>query len=307
MTAPAHFSFLLLPGFNLAALGAACAVLAEEAPEIGFAIVTLEGRTVVASCGVRVRPDEAAEEITPGTVLVVLSGRDLPDDTREAALAVLRRARRRDTPIWAIGAGVVVLAAAGLPQGARVVAHPDLAGRIRARARRVEVGHGAFLWSEMLATARAAGAAALMRHSLAQARIAAEEGAGARRSEAARSQMEPVAERYNTAQPTVLAGLGIMRANLFRPVSIGALADQLGVSHRQLERLYEKELGDSPAPIYREMRMEAARIEVRDGRRPMQAIAEDFGMSAAGFSKIYLKQFGIAPSADRRAVIEASR
>jgi len=307
MTAPAHFTFLLLPGFNLAALGAACAVLVEEAAQIGFATAALNGRTVAASCGVRVRPDDAAEEIGADTILVVLSGRDLPEDTQQAALAALRRARRKGTPIWAIGAGVAVLAAAGLPDGARVVAHPDLAGRIRARARRVEVGHGPFLWSETLATARAAGAAALMRHSLAQARIAAEESAGAKRSEAARSQMEPVAERYDTAQPTVLAGLGIMRANLFRPVSIGGLADQLGVSHRQLERLYERELGDSPAPIYREMRMEAARIEVRDGRRPMQAIAEDFGMSAAGFSKIYLKQFGIAPSADRRAAIEASR
>ena len=307
MTAPTQFTFLLLPGFNLAALGAACAVLTEEAPHIGFATAALEGRTVTASCGVRVRSDEPAEEIEADTVLVVLSGRDLPDDAREAALAILRRAKRKNSPLWAIGAGVVVLAQAGLPEGARVVAHPDLAGRIRARARRVEVGHGPFLWGETLATARAAGAAALMRHALAQAQIAAEESEGAKRSEAARSQLEPVNDRYDTTQKTVLAGLTIMRANLFRPVSIGALAVQLGVSHRQLERLYERELGDSPAPIYREMRMEAARIEVRDGRRPMQSIAADFGMSPAGFSKIYLKQFGVAPSADRRAVIEASR
>jgi transcriptional regulator GlxA family with amidase domain len=307
MTAPAQFTFLLLPGFNLAALGAACAVLTEEAAHIEFATATLEGRSVIASCAVRVRPDTHTDEIDADTVLVVLSGRDLPDDTREAALAVLRRARRKNTPLWAIGAGVVLLAAAGLPEGARVVAHPDLAGRIRARARRVEVAHGPFLWSEALATARAAGAAALFRHALAQARIAAEESEGAKRSEAARSQLEPVIDRYDTTQKTVLAGLAIMRENLFRPVSIGALAVRLGVSHRQLERLYEKELGDSPAPIYREMRMEAARIEVRDGRRPMHAIAEDFGMSPAGFSKIYLKQFGVAPSADRRAVIEASR
>ena len=305
MTAPAQFTFLLLPGFNLAALGAACAVLTEEAAHIEFATATLDGRSVTASCAVRVRPDLHSDEIEADTVLVALSGRELPDDTREAALAVLRRARRKDTPLWAIGAGVVLLAAAGLPEGARVVAHPDLAGRIRAR--RIAVAQGPFLWGEMLATARAAGAAALFRHALAQARISAEDNEGVKRSEAARSQLEPITERYDTTQKTVLAGLAIMRENLFHPVSIGALAVQLGVSHRQLERLYEKELGDSPAPVYREMRMEAARIEVRDGRRPMQAIAEDFGMSPAGFSKIYLKQFGVTPSADRRAVIEASR
>ena len=76
------------------------------------------------------------------------------------------------------------------------------------------------------------------------------------------------------------------------------------VSERQLSRLFERELGDTPQPVYRAMRMEAARVEVRDGRRPMQEIARDFGMDSGHFSKTYLKQFGIAPSADRRSVID---
>ena len=48
---------------------------------------------------------------------------------------------------------------------------------------------------------------------------------------------------------------------------------------------------------------EATRIEVRLGRRPMQEIARDFGFTSAGFSKTYQRQFGISPSADRRAAI----
>ena len=146
-------------------------------------------------------------------------------------------------------------------------------------------------------------AEALMRHALAEARIAAAEDI-ARRAEVARSLLEPVEERYDTSHKTVLAGLSAMRENLFQPLAVSAIAARVQVSERQLSRLFERELGDTPQPVYRAMRMEAARVEVRDGRRPMQEIARDFGMDSGHFSKTYLKQFGIAPSADRRSVID---
>ncbi len=299
MTTPTHFTFLLLPGFNLEALGASCAVLAEEAGHIPFVTAGLEGKTVTASCGVRVRPDDRAEEVEPGSTLVVLSARDLPEEVREAALVVIRRARRGGSCLWGVGEGVLMLALAGLPDGAQVVAHPDLTAQIRAKARRVEILHEPFLWTEGMATARAVGAAGLMRHALAR-----RDGLTGRVAETARAQLLPVEDRYDTTQATVLSVLNAMRDNLFHPVPIGALAATKGLSYRKLERLFERELGESPAPIYREMRMEAARIEVREGRRPMGDIARDFGVTSAGFSKTYLKEFGVAPSADRRASVE---
>lgn len=302
MNRPSHFTFLLLPGFNLQALGAACAVLTEEAGDIPFATAALNGAVVDSSTGVRVSPGLRAETITNDTTLVILSGRDLADDDREAALAVIRRARRNGARLWGIGAGVLLLAGAGLADGTRIAIHPDLARRVRTMASRTEVSHAAFLWSDTLATARAPAAASLMRHALGQV-----EDVAPRRAETARSQLVPVEDRYDTAHKTVLAGLRIMRANLFRPVSINALATALTVSQRQLERLYERELGDSPAPIYREMRLEAARIEVREGRRPIRDIALDFGVTSASFSKTYLKQFGVAPTSDRRAAIEGEK
>ena len=304
MSTPAHVTFFLLPGFNLAALGAAAGVLAEEARHIPFTTMGLDGAPVSASCGIALRPDQRAEEMAAETaILIILAGRDQEAETVEAALVVLRRARRRGIVLWSIGAGVLLLARLGLEPGAQITAHPDLAEALRGLTRRVDISHVPFVWSPGLATARATGAAALMRHALAEARIAAAEDI-ARRAEVARSLLEPVEERYDTSHKTVLAGLSVMRENLFEPLPISVIAARVQVSERQLSRLFERELGDTPQPVYRAMRMEAARVEVRDGRRPMQEIARDFGMDSGHFSKTYLKQFGIAPSADRRSVID---
>ena len=304
MSTPAHVTFFLLPGFNLAALGAAAGVLAEEARHIPFTTMGLDGAPVSASCGIALRPDQRAEEMAAETaILIILAGRDQEAETVEAALVVLRRARRRGVVLWSIGAGVLLLARLGLEPGAQITAHPDLAEALRGLTRRVDISHVPFVWSPGLATARATGAAALMRHALAEARIAAAEDI-ARSAEVARSLLEPVEERYDTSHKTVLAGLSVMRENLFEPLPVSVIAARVQVSERQLSRLFERELGDTPQPVYRAMRMEAARVEVRDGRRPMQEIARDFGMDSGHFSKTYLKQFGIAPSADRRSVID---
>ena len=96
MSTPAHVTFFLLPGFNLAALGAAAGVLAEEARHIPFTTIGLDGAPVSASCSIALRPDRRAEEMAAETaILIILAGRDQEAETVEAALVVLRRARRR--------------------------------------------------------------------------------------------------------------------------------------------------------------------------------------------------------------------
>ena len=296
------FRFLLLPGFELAALGAASAVLAGAG--VAFCTTALTAAPVTADSGVVVAHGGAMPAMAPGETLVVLSGLGLDADALEAALVLLRRAERQGGRLWAIGAGVWVLAHLRLPEGTVLSANPVTAealGRLRLVP---AVSDAPFAWGEEIASARASAAAALVRHDLALGGGGLDTAPNPRRgAEAARAQLPPIEDRYPTRHRLVIEGLGIMRAHLFRPVSIASLAASLGLSERQLERLFERELGDTPAPVYRQMRLEAARIEVRLGRRPMGDIARDFGFSSAGFSRTYLKQFGMAPSADRRAAM----
>jgi len=299
------FRFLLLPGFDLAALGAASTVLTEAG--VTFQTTALAGPSVPGDSGVHVAHGGPMPAVEPGDTLVVFSGLRLSEMDREGALAMLRRARRLGGRIWAVGGGVWLLAQLDLPPETVLSVNADTAQALAMMRRKPALTDAPFVWTPQIATARAAHAAALMRYDLAIDRGTDADSAplspADKGAEAARSQLLPLDERYPTRNKVVVAGLQIMRANLFRPVSVAALALSLGLSQRQLERLFERELGDTPAPIYREMRLEAARIEVRQGRRPMQDIAHDFGFTSGSFSKTYLRQFGIAPSADRRAAI----
>jgi len=297
------FRFLLLPGFDLAALGAASTVLTDA--DVAFRTTGLSDAPVPGDSGVRVAHGGPVPPIRPGETLVVFSGLELAPDVLEAALVLLRRAERQGGRLWAIGGGVWVLAHLRLPEGMVLSANPVTAEALGSLRRVPAVTDAPFVWTPEIATARAAAAAALMRYDLSIGVGTGPDAApvATRGAEAARSQLEPIEDRYPTRNRKVIEGLQIMRANLFRPVSVAALANALDLSERQLERLFERELGDTPAPIYREMRLEATRIEVRLGRRPMQEIARDFGFTSAGFSKTYQRQFGISPSADRRAAI----
>lgn len=308
MNAVLPFRFLLLPGFDLAALGAASTVLGEAG--VAFRTTALSDAPVASDSGVRVAHGSAVPPVSRGDTLVVFSGLGLAPEDLEAALVLMRRAQRQGGRLWAIGAGAWVLAHLGLPEGLVLSVNPVTAEALKALRRVPAVTDAPFVWTENIATARATAAAALVRYDLS---IAAAPGPDAaplppsgRDAEAARSQLPPIEDRYPTRHSRVLEGLALMRANLFRPVPVAALAEALGLSERQLERLFERELGDTPAPVYREMRLEAARIEVRLGRRPMQQIARDFGLTSASFSKTYQRQFGLSPSADRRAAIAAA-
>ena len=298
------FRFLLLPGFDLAALGAASSVLTEAG--VGFRTTALSEAPVPGDSGVRVAHGGPVPPVEPGDRVVVFAGLEQEPEVMEAALAMLRRARRLGGQLWGIGGGAWVLAHLALPEGTVLSVNPITAEAVARLRRRPGLTDAPFVWTPEIASARAAAAAALLRYDLSLS--AAEADAAPlppteRDAEAARSQLAPIEDRYPTRNKVVLEGLSLMRANLFRPVSIAALALSLNLSQRQLERLFERELGDTPGPIYREMRLEAARIEVRQGRRPMQDIAHDFGFTSGSFSKTYQRQFGIAPSADRRAAI----
>lgn len=305
MTHALPFRFLLLPGFDLAALGAASTVLTEVG--VTFQTTALSGPSVPGDSGVHVAHGGPMPPVEQGDTLVVFSGLTLSEMDREGALAALRRARRQGGRIWAVGGGVWLLAHLDLPPETVLSVNPDTAEALAAMRRKPALTDAPFVWTPEVATARAAHVAALFRYDLAIDRSTDADAAplspADRDAEAARSQLLPLEDRYPTRHKVVVAGLQIMRANLFRPVSVAALALSLGLSQRQLERLFERELGDTPGPIYREMRLEAARIEVRQGRRPMQDIAHDFGFTSGSFSKTYQRQFGVTPSTDRRAAI----
>jgi transcriptional regulator GlxA family with amidase domain len=119
--------------------------------------------------------------------------------------------------------------------------------------------------------------------------------------ERAGSEAQPRPPLYaQVSEPRVRRALLLMEQNLARPISIPAVADELGLSMRQLERLCRAHTGLSPASIYRHLRMRYARWLVENTDRSVTEIAIDAGFAdCAHFSRQFKDAYGQSPSTRR--------
>lgn len=102
--------------------------------------------------------------------------------------------------------------------------------------------------------------------------------------------------------PRISSVLITMEQHLEGDLSFEAIAKSVGLSRRQLERLFEENTGMSPGAAYRKIRLNRARELLQNTRREIIDVAFDVGyVSASHFSKAFKQAFGQRPS-DVRSV-----
>jgi len=93
-----------------------------------------------------------------------------------------------------------------------------------------------------------------------------------------------------------------MEQAMAEPLAITTLAERIGVSERQLDRLFRSELDASPAEIYRTMRLDYGHWLVSNTRRTIGEIAAMTGFAdGAHFARAYRKRFGVNPRGLRQS------
>ncbi|WP_253272933.1 GlxA family transcriptional regulator [Halomonas sp. PR-M31] len=94
--------------------------------------------------------------------------------------------------------------------------------------------------------------------------------------------------------------LALMESNIEEPLTTHELAAHLGVSRRQLERLFKKYLQTVPSRYYLNLRLQQARKLLRESDSAIGDIAFGTGFSsAAHFSTAYRNHFGMTPREER--------
>jgi len=105
--------------------------------------------------------------------------------------------------------------------------------------------------------------------------------------------------------PRLVEALELMENNLEEPLSPDELATYVGVSRRQLERLFNTQLDCSPSRFYLQLRLYRARLLLRWSRLSVAAISGICGfVSAPHFSRCYRQYLGISPRSERCRVGE---
>jgi AraC family carnitine catabolism transcriptional activator len=94
--------------------------------------------------------------------------------------------------------------------------------------------------------------------------------------------------------------LEIMVNNIEEPVSTTELAHRLGLSRRQIERIFSRHGFEPPNKYYKNLRLQRARQLIEQTRMSLIEIAFACGFETqSSFSRNYKRTFGMPPNADR--------
>ncbi len=105
----------------------------------------------------------------------------------------------------------------------------------------------------------------------------------------------------NHCSVPVERALALIEAGVGQAITVASLAEQSGVSRRELLRLFRRELNDTPSQLLAARRLDRARSLVLNTRLPMATIADAVGFSSQShLTSSYRSRFGITPAQQRR-------
>ena len=311
---PDHVSFLLIPNFSMAAFTAALEPLrlanyATERTLYEWEILSREGEAVAASNGVYVYAERGiADSPHPDNVLVCSGiGAHLYQDS--AVFGWLRRWAREGAHIGAVCTGTHILAHAGLLNGYRCTVHWENLESFREQYPDLDVQAELFEVDRDRFTCAGGWAASDMmlteigrKHGQEVAAAATEQFMHERIREGHDNQRLPLQARLRISHPKLIQAIGEMERNAEEALTREEIAARVGLSRRQLERLFRRYLNTSPARYYLRLRLDRARLLLAQTTMPVTEIAFACGFtSASHFSKCYRDMFGRTPRDERRA------
>lgn len=240
--------------------------------------------TVIFGAGTRIEP------VSPGLIAFVQRS--------------MRTARRVAAPCT----GAFILAESGVLDGRRATTHWHFARDLQARFPAVHVEEDRIylvdgpVWTSAGMTAGIDLALAMVEkdHGLDIARAVARKlvvyhrRAGGQSQFSALLELEPKSDRIQSA-------LDYAKRNLQSQLSVEELAGAARLSPRQFSRAFRAETGQSPAKAVENLRVEAARLMMEDGRHSMDVIADETGFAdRERMRRAFLRVLGQPPQAIRR-------
>lgn len=313
---PSRIGFLLLNNFTLISMASAVEPLRmanreHESNHFSWKSVSVDGEAVTASDGMRINVDagmHSDDALRDIDLLIVCGGVNVADNCTGPVLRFLRSAAGQGVALGAICTGSAVLAAAGLLDGYRCSIHWLYLNRITEAYPQIIVRRSLFTIDRNRFTC-SGGTAPLdmMLHLVSDQLGAHVSGAVAeqficdRIRRADDEQRIPLKHLIGTQSEKLVTAVQLMEANLREPISQEELARYVGLSRRQLQRLFNKYLLCEPSRYYLNLRLHRAREMLQQTTLSILEITAECGfVSTSHFSKSYKANFGYSPSAERR-------
>jgi len=313
-TAPTRYVFVLLDNFTLLCFSAAVESLrianrmAGE-PLYDWVLAGEGGTTVACSAGAEFKVDMDLEELRRDDVVMLCGGINVQAATTKKILSWLRRESRRGLKVAGLCTAAYSVAKAGLLDGKRATIHWENHDSFLEEFDEVELTKSVFVVDgNRMTTAGGTSSIDLMLKLIADdhgeklANSVADQLIYSSIRTDQDTQRLSVPTRIGVRHPKLSQVIQMMEANIEEPISPSILAKDVGMSTRQLERLFRRYLNRSPKRYYMELRLQKARNLLMQTDMTVINVALACGFaSPSHFSKCYRAHYNTTPYRERGA------
>ncbi|HEY1312998.1 MAG TPA: GlxA family transcriptional regulator [Steroidobacteraceae bacterium] len=308
-----RYAFLTLPNYSLIAVANALEPLRMANRLVGhevyeWSIVSMDGNAVHASSGLDLSPSGVLDKLGTVDILFVCGGVNVREAVSPALLTALKRLAERRVPLGALCTGGYALARAGLLDHFNATIHWENLSALREEFPRVRISDQLFTIDRDRFTCSGGTAPLDLMLNLIQAKLGSrisqlvsEQFVVDRVRKDTDKQYIPLRAQVGVSHRGLIRVAQLMEENIEKPLSLETIAKSTGLSRRQIERLFKRDLNCVPKHYYLEMRLKRARELLLQTAMPIMDITTACGFqSPPHFSKCYRIKFGYPPSAERK-------
>jgi transcriptional regulator GlxA family with amidase domain len=309
---PKRFVFVLLDQFSM--LSFSCAV---EALRIAnrmsgktlyeWTLAGEGGEIAYCSAGTGFKLDIDLEDLEREDIALVCGGIDVQSSTTKKLLNWLRREARRGVTMGGLCTAGYALARAGLLDGKRATIHWENQDSFAEEFDEVELTKSVFVVDgNRITTAGGTASIDLMLKLIAEdhgedlANTVADQLIYSSIRTDQDTQRLSIPTRIGVRHPKLSQVIQMMENHIEEPISPSILARDVGMSTRQLERLFRRYLNRSPKRYYMELRLQKARNLLMQTDMSVINVALACGFaSPSHFSKCYRAHYDTTPYRER--------
>ncbi len=309
---PRRFVFVLLDQFSLLSFASALESLRIANRMSGKTLYTWllvgeSGDTVSCSAGTVFSVDCGFDEMRRDDTVLVCAGVDVQAASTKKVLNWLRRETRRGVKVGGLCTGAYTLAKAGLLDGKRATIHWENQDSFIEEFEDIELTKSVFVVDgNRFSTAGGTSSIDLMLKLIADdhgedlGNAVADQLIYSSIRTDQDTQRLSIPTRIGVRHPKLSAVIKMMEENIEEPISPSILSQDVGMSTRQLERLFRRYLNRSPKRYYMELRLQKARNLLMQTDMSVINVALACGFaSPSHFSKCYRSHYSTTPYRER--------
>ncbi|OZB17905.1 MAG: AraC family transcriptional regulator [Rhodobacterales bacterium 34-62-10] len=310
--APRRFVFVLLDNFTLLSFASALESLRIANRMLGrnaytWMLIGEGGTHIRCSAETEFQLDADLTELTRDDVVVVCGGVDVQKSTTKKIISWLRREARKGMLLGGLCTASYALAKAGLLDGKRATIHWENQDSFAEEFEEVDLTKSVFVVDgNRFSTAGGIASIDLMLKLIANdhgeelANLVADQFIYSSIRTDQDTQRLSVPTRIGVRHPKLSRVIQMMESHIEEPISPSILARDVGMSTRQLERLFRRYLTRSPKRYYMELRLQKARNLLMQTDMSVINVALACGFaSPSHFSKCYRAHYDTTPYRER--------